>query len=419
MDFVFPTTPVGNMGFGDQLVEGILGTDAVLQVLREILQSFRWEEDALGRAKQHFVTAHSGLCKNLEKISCETFIQAMNGDDQRFCAVTPSDVANVNLDEAMTAVMSQLTPGNLEISMCGEFDTKATLESIRQLIGTIPADTNTQWGPTQSGPNGASPRLVAPLPGRRMDFELPDSDPRAVSYVGGAAPNRWGINADGSDISEQVIRLDGKASKVDVQRRRHPLFAHCALSLLSEIINRRLFSNVREKRQLTYDANFQFTTDYESTNGGYYYTTVTASKENAEAARDACIESLDALSGAQRITHDNVDSARRVVINRHEGEMRTCRYVATILSGLQGEAIKKKGPLSLTDFNAMCVAITVRDMQCLCDALAFGGGESSAYFSLVAKTVQPEGQEAAGEDEGGERLVRAPVGGSRGGPLLG
>jgi predicted Zn-dependent peptidase len=44
----------------------------------------------------------------------------------------------------------------------------------------------------------------------------------------------------------------------DKRRRSHPLFAHAALSLISEIANRRLFSTVRERKQLTYDANFSF-----------------------------------------------------------------------------------------------------------------------------------------------------------------
>jgi hypothetical protein len=37
----------------------------------------------------------------------------------------------------------------------------------------------------------------------------------------------------------------------DKRRRSHPLFAHAALSLISEIANRRLFSTVRERKQLT------------------------------------------------------------------------------------------------------------------------------------------------------------------------
>lgn len=40
-------------------------------------------------------------------------------------------------------------------------------------------------------------------------------------------------------------------------RRHHPGFPFVALLLIQEIMNRRLFSNIREKKQLTYDANFR------------------------------------------------------------------------------------------------------------------------------------------------------------------
>ena len=41
-------------------------------------------------------------------------------------------------------------------------------------------------------------------------------------------------------------------------RRHHPGFPFVSLLLIQEIMNRRLFSNIREKKQLTYDANFRY-----------------------------------------------------------------------------------------------------------------------------------------------------------------
>lgn len=40
-------------------------------------------------------------------------------------------------------------------------------------------------------------------------------------------------------------------------RRSHPGFPFVSLLLIQEIMNRRLFSNIRETKQLTYDANFR------------------------------------------------------------------------------------------------------------------------------------------------------------------
>jgi hypothetical protein len=199
-------------------------------------------------------------------------MMSLSGDDNRFGSIYPEDIDAITLKDAMTAVMSQLVPSELEMSMVGDFDVKETLEAVRRYIGTIPEDTNVKFreDASTSSPEREMPRLSTDsddttqlppeyklrpleLPGKHLDIELPDSDPRAVAHVAGAAPNNWGIMENGDELAELVIAKDGiRASKFDAQRRRHPLFAHCALALVSEIINRRLFSNVREKRQLTY-----------------------------------------------------------------------------------------------------------------------------------------------------------------------
>ncbi|KAL7554494.1 hypothetical protein ACHAWF_017950 [Thalassiosira exigua] len=83
MDFVFPTTNVGNEGYGDEKTLGITGTESVLQIMREILIEFNWEEDALGRSKQSYRSAHESLGKSLEGKSTEMIMEAVSGGDER------------------------------------------------------------------------------------------------------------------------------------------------------------------------------------------------------------------------------------------------------------------------------------------------------------------------------------------------
>lgn len=83
MDFVFPTTNVGNTGYGDDKRLGITGTESVLQIVREILVEFNWEEDALGRSKQSYRTAHESLGKSLEGYSTEMIMDAVASGDSR------------------------------------------------------------------------------------------------------------------------------------------------------------------------------------------------------------------------------------------------------------------------------------------------------------------------------------------------
>lgn len=83
MDFVFPTTNVGNTGYGEEKQLGITGTESVLQIVREILVEFNWEEDALGRSKQSYRTAHESLGKSLEGYSTEMIMEAVASGDKR------------------------------------------------------------------------------------------------------------------------------------------------------------------------------------------------------------------------------------------------------------------------------------------------------------------------------------------------
>jgi predicted Zn-dependent peptidase len=413
-EFVFPTTNVGNVGFGDNVQLGITGTEAVMQIVREILVGFKWEQDALGRSKQSFRSSHESLKKNLEDLSKERVTEAMTAHDGRFLTIDVDTVNAISLEEAKTAVMSQLTPENLEISASGDFDVVEVLELIYKFIGTIPAETNAEFKVEPAELPEWSGRIPQPgVPSRHIELELADSDPRAVAYVAGSAPNAWGYLSDGTTVAERVLAIDKRVSDYDKRRRSHPLFAHACLALLSEIANRRLFSNVRERRQLTYDANFSFST-FERLMGGWFLVVVTASKDKAQQALEACKETLHSLRKSQPITPDNVESARRVVLNRHDGELRTTAYWTQIMSGIQEESIPLKGPLAVTDFHAVVESITARDLQLTLDCL---GLDDDKLYTCIGKTVLPEGTELKEED-----LVRAEapvIGMRRGGALTG
>ena len=418
VDFVFPTTNVGNVGFGDDVQLGITGTESVMQIVREIIVGFKWENDALGRSKSSFRAAHESLQKNLEGLSTERVMEAMTSDDHRFLSIDVEAVDSITLEEARDAVMSQMTPDNLEISVAGDFDVAEILEMIYKYIGTIPQDANKDYVVEDKENNdepiaGAVPPL--PEPGKYIELELPDSDPRAVAYVAGSAPNAWGYLQNGKSVAEMVLEKDKRASDYDKKRRAHPLFAHVALLLLSEIANRRLFSNVRERKQLTYDANFSFT-GFERLMGGWFLVTVTASKENAQKALEACKETLHALRKTQPITPDNVESAKRVVLNRHDAELRTTPYWTQLMSGLQQESIPLKGPLSFTDFNAVVEAMTPKDLQLTLETL---GLDDDQLYTAIGKTIQDPS--VASDDDDDDEIVRsAPViGMRRGGALMG
>jgi hypothetical protein len=125
------------------------------------------------------------------------------------------------------------------------------------------------------------------------------------------------------------------------------------LSLISEIANRRLFSTVRERKQLTYDANFSFSAL--NVMGGWFPGNGHRVEGKAQLALDACKETCAAPQD-QSLSPDNVESAKRVVLNRHEG--------ATDNSLLGADHVWHSGGinslkgLSVTDFTAVVESIT-------------------------------------------------------------
>jgi len=409
-DFVFPTNNVGNTGFGDDISLGITGTEAVLQIAREIVAGFQWEDDALRRAKNNFNVMHDGLNKNLEQLTTEKIMEGVTAKDKRFLSMDVDTVESVTLEDAKQAVMSQLIPERLDISIVGDFDPEEILEQVRSYIGSIPKDINDKYRKQEILPTATMPQM--PLPGKFILLELADSDPRAVAYVSGSAPNVWGYMADGTTVSQRLLS-GKKLSENDKRRRSHPFFANAALMLLSEIINRRLFSTVRERRQLTYDANFSLT-GFERLMGGYFLVTVTASKEKAQLALDACKETLEALRTSNPVSPDNLESARRVVLHRHQTELRTSRYWTELLSGMQEESIPLKGPYSFTEFEPMVEAITARDLQ---ETLECMGVAEEELYTAIGQTTQVESR----DDEETDGLVREVpvVGMRRGGALRG
>lgn len=106
-------------------------------------------------------------------------------------------------------------------------------------------------------------------------------------------------------------------------------------------------------------------------------------------------------------------SASGVVLNRHEGELRTTAYWSQqLMSGMQEESIPLKGPLCVTDFHAVVESITERDLQLTLETL---GLDDQELYTAIGQTVLPEGYEPP-EDE---VVQQAPViGMRRGGALM-
>jgi hypothetical protein len=89
-----------------------------------------------------------------------------------------------------------------------------------------------------------------------IDVHLEDSDDRAVAYVAGTSPNRWGVLPNGKTVRQMYLKEAGSSSDtitngsssssssntLEPARRQHPLFPAVALALLKEV-SHPLFQN--------------------------------------------------------------------------------------------------------------------------------------------------------------------------------
>jgi len=396
VDFQFPTPAPRTGGCG--------GLEAALQLAHKILEpgAFLWEEDALGRARLGLEQQHDSTLKSMEGCAQDSLLAQLLGADRRFLSMSPPP--ELTLDDVRAAVMNQFDPANVEVILVGDFDLDQADAMARLYLGSVtPADRDAP--PCADRDPDAVPTLRKdqvdalaeargePVPEPTLNIHVQDSDPRAIAHIAGAAPNRAGLLSDGRSLLDALLGANGDPDSAPA-RWRHPLFATVALALLQEVINRRLFSVVRERKQLTYDANFHFS-DHERLKGGWYLVSVTASPAKAEKALQACREVLGALATTGPPTRDNLESARRVVVNRHLAELISNKYWCEQLTGTTFESMPYKRLCGLRDYAKLADQVTVNDLAAI---LKFVDTSDAGIHTCIATSGSLDGQDDALSD---------------------
>ena len=197
------------------------------QVLHIILTDLNYEEDALGRAKQGFHEQFDSITRGLETACQEKLAESLSGGDPRYMTPTHAQIDALDLATVRGAVVAQLDPATIEVSIAGDAPMDFLDTLALNYLGTVPP---------RAGSTPAAAAAAAPQPeamqvttfgkGRQLSVYLPDSDERAMGYLAGPAPNRWGVKADGTFVADGLGGSAGKDA-----RRAHPLFAHVALQV--------------------------------------------------------------------------------------------------------------------------------------------------------------------------------------------
>ena len=286
------------------------------------------------------------------------------------------------MDTVRNAVVNQLDPSSVEVSMAGDAPMDFLETLALNYLGTVPVRGSNSASSSATEPTTMKVKTLGK--GRQLGVYLPDSDERAMGYLAGPAPNKWGLLADGTLVADAL----GDGQKGKDSRRSHPLFGHCALLVMQEVANRRLFSVVREERRLTYDASFQLH-GHEAIQGGYYLVAVTSSPQQVPAAVQACKEALESLRGTFGVMGDSVQSAKRSILNRFRGESLTNKFWVENLSGTQLESMPLKTLRSIAEFENVLNSVTAQDVQLLVEAMNFTEENMTTCVGITAAQLPP------------------------------
>ena len=373
------------------------GVAAVMQLLHLFLEQPRWEDAAMERAKQMYLSHYRSLPKSLERATADRIMAAMMGDDRRFRDPSSEEIDSLTLEGMRVAVMEQLHAGNLEVSVVGDIDLEELEEAVLMYLGTV----QPRSGAASLAAAGQPATICAPAPEERhMVWHLKDSDERACAYIAGPAPNRWGnftaaasAAAEGTaEGAEQLQRarevvppmlLTPESTPAQVAeaariRRAHPLYAGITLGLLTEIINSRLFTTVRDTLGLTYDVSFELAL-FDRLPSGWFHVNVTSTPEKI---KDAMMASLRVLrsGSSQPFSERDVLRAKRTLLTRHESDLKDNSYWLALLTHLHSDAVPAKSIECLRDLRAMYEAVTVEDIY---DAYSQFDFSDEAVFTCI------------------------------------
>lgn len=374
---------------GDGRTEGDRGMCLVFEMLHLFLEKPAWDVSAMERAKQAFLSNGRSLQKSLERATADRIMSAMMGTDRRCRDPTPAEIEALTLEGMQKAVLGLLHTGNLEINVVGDFDPEELERCLLRYVGTVSPRPAELQRPVEHYPtNFISP----PFDQRHSVWHLVDSDERACAYIAGPAPCRWGPlgdfgplgpHEDGDNVQPPPIFVpmtapaEKKKQALDL-RRRHPLYPGAMLMLLTEIINSRLFTTVRDTLGLTYDVSFEVTM-MDRVRTGWFTVHVTSHPDKIYDALNASIAVLRDIA-VNPINRRELERARTTVLTRHESDLKDNMYQMGLMTHLQNDKVPHKTVQCLRDLKTIYEATTVEDVYHLYNFFDF---DNNHIFTCV------------------------------------
>lgn len=387
------------------------GLAASFQLIHMVLQHSVWVEDAFDRAKQLYLSHYRSLPKSLERFTAHTLMKAMFRNDQRLIEPNPTAISELTLPAVKEAVLNQLLSGELELSIVGDFSEEEVEKYLLDYMATITSFRGSTAEPPLEPPFRMLPTSDASIRNQRV--MLRDTDERACAYIAGSSPNRWGFTADGVDVNTimepvppgleedqakalaplGVTVVEKAAEDGSVQRfwrrSRHPLFCSVAMLLLTEIVNARLFTTVRDALGLTYDVSFEASL-FDRLATGWFVITVTSTPAKIENAVDASLNVLRGIQG-NRITQRELDRAKRTCLMRFESDQKDNGYWLGLLTHVQADAVPRKDVSCIRDCPYLYEVATIEDIYTVYNHLSLDDDSLFTCVGVAGSAVEADG----------------------------
>jgi predicted Zn-dependent peptidase len=159
------------------------------------------------------------------------------------------------------------------------------------------------------------------------------------------------------------------------------------LFLLTEVLNSRLFTTVRDALGLTYDVSFELSM-FDRLRTGWFSATVTSYPDRIHDALAATLAVLRDLR-ASRVTPAELARAKRTLVTKHESELKTNGYWIALLTHLQAPGVPHKTVEALRDMVAVYESATVDDLYAVYDALELGDADVFTCVGTSGKVAPP------------------------------
>mmetsp|Transcript_36721 Transcript_36721/g.146834 ORF Transcript_36721/g.146834 Transcript_36721/m.146834 type:complete len:907 (-) Transcript_36721:601-3321(-) len=199
-----------------------------------------WETSSFERARKERMLLFEELQHEIERRVQEAAYLNLVGGDKRFPTSSKKCLRRINFDDLQQTIMRALDPAKMEVILVGDFDPKEAEMHFASYFGAM-------RGVGVVDPPRAIPDVRLTSNEDVTKLSVYDQENRAVVGFTGHLRGRWSM----TDLDLQAF-----PGSYTTPKHADKAFGSRCLTVLSEIINNRLYKEIREEQKLTYWVSF-------------------------------------------------------------------------------------------------------------------------------------------------------------------